>query len=208
MYQEAEKRLSALINSGIPDALCGGSTGLEKESLRVGPDGSIAQTPHPAALGSALTHPWITTDYSEALLEFITPPYTELADTLGFLRLLQHYVYLHLDKELLWSASMPCVVEGESFIPLARYGNSNAGTMKTVYRRGLGHRYGRAMQAIAGIHMYQRMSLRPIRSPSQPPRNVPSPPAMPMMSPRAVPASPELMPWVRIRKAGIQAMAP
>jgi glutamate--cysteine ligase len=152
LYQEAEKRLSALINSGSPDALCGGSTGLEKESLRVGPDGSIAQTPHPAALGSALTHPWITTDYSEALLEFITPPFTGLADALGFLRLLQHYVYLHLDNELLWSASMPCVVEGESFIPLARYGHSNAGTMKTVYRRGLGYRYGRVMQVIAGGH--------------------------------------------------------
>ena len=152
MYQEAEKRLAALLNSGNSAALRGGSTGLEKESLRVGPDGSIAQTAHPAALGSALTHPWITTDYSEALLEFITPPFTELPDTLDFLRRLQHYVYTRLDRELLWSASMPCVVEGESFIPLARYGSSNAGTMKTVYRRGLGYRYGRVMQVIAGGH--------------------------------------------------------
>jgi glutamate--cysteine ligase len=152
LYQEAENRLSALLSTGNPAALGGGSTGLEKESLRVGPDGGIAQTAHPAALGSALTHPWITTDYSEALLEFITPPFTELPGALAFLRRLQHYVYSKLDKELLWSASMPCVVEGESFIPLARYGSSNAGTMKTVYRRGLGYRYGRVMQVIAGAH--------------------------------------------------------
>ena len=152
MYHEAEKRLGALLNSGDQASISGGSTGLEKESLRVGPDGSIAQTGHPAALGSALTHPWITTDYSEALLEFITPPYTDAQEALGFLRRLQHYVYSRLDRELLWSASMPCVVEGESFIPLARYGSSNAATMKTVYRRGLGYRYGRAMQVIAGAH--------------------------------------------------------
>ena len=152
MYSYAEQQLSRLVDSGHADSIAGGSTGLEKESLRVGPDGSIAQTPHPAALGSALTHPWITTDYSEALLEFITPPLQNPLSALDFLRELQHFVYTKLDKELLWSASMPCVVEGESLIPLARYGKSNAGQMKTVYRRGLGYRYGRAMQVIAGAH--------------------------------------------------------
>ena len=132
--------------------LKGGLTGLEKESLRVGPDGSIAQTPHPAALGSALTHPWITTDYSEALLEFITPPMDSATAALHYLRDLQHFVYLQLEGELLWSSSMPCVVEGGDSIPIARYGTSNIGTMKTVYRRGLGYRYGRTMQVIAGVH--------------------------------------------------------
>ena len=116
----------------------GGLTGLEKESLRVGPDGNIAQTPHPATLGSALKHPWITTDYSEALLEFITPPMQSPAAAVAFLRELQHFVYLKLDQELLWSSSMPCVVAGEESIPLAQYGTSNIGLMKTVYRRGLG----------------------------------------------------------------------
>lgn len=152
MYSLSEQRLSALINSGSSTALQGGKTGLEKESLRVGPDGSIAQTPHPAGLGAALTHPWITTDYSEALLEFITPPLDGPAEALAFLRELQHFVYLKLDNELLWSSSMPCVVAGESSIPIAQYGTSNAGIMKTVYRRGLGYRYGRVMQVIAGAH--------------------------------------------------------
>ena len=152
MYLRAKKRLDALVAAGNPAILKDGLTGLEKESLRVAPNGSIAQTPHPAVLGSALTHPWITTDYSEALLEFITPPMKSASAALDYLRDLQHFVYLRLDGELLWSSSMPCVIAGSASIPVAQYGTSNNGLMKTVYRRGLGHRYGRVMQVIAGVH--------------------------------------------------------
>jgi len=145
-----------------------GKVGLEKESLRVAKSGGLAQTAHPASLGSALTHPWITTDYSEALLELVTPPYSDHAQTLGFLRDLHIYVYRQLDDEILWSTSMPCVLAGGKNIPVARYGSSNAGQMKTIYRVGLGNRYGRVMQVIAGVHynfsftdefwpMYQRV---------------------------------------------------
>lgn len=152
MYSRLEQRLARLLNHGQQHLLCGGLVGLEKESLRVAPDGSIAQTPHPAALGSALTHPWITTDYSEALLEFITPPFADALESLRFLRDTQRFVYPRLGEEFLWATSMPCVVSGEASIPIARYGSSNPGLMKTVYRRGLGHRYGRMMQVIAGVH--------------------------------------------------------
>jgi glutamate--cysteine ligase len=126
--------------------------GIEKESLRITPDGRLAQTPHPRGLGSALTHPRITTDYSEALLEFITPPNTELRETLTHLDDIHRFVYAHIDDELLWTSSMPCVLESDAGIPVAQYGSSNLGRMKTIYRIGLGHRYGRSMQTIAGIH--------------------------------------------------------
>jgi glutamate--cysteine ligase len=152
LFANAEKKLSALAGTGQLALLGGGLTGLEKESLRVAPDGGIAQTPHPRSLGSALTHPWITTDYSEALLEFITPPLPDPSRAVAYLRDLQHYAYLKLDNELLWSSSMPCVLTGDASIPIAQYGNSNRGIMKTVYRRGLGYRYGRVMQVIAGAH--------------------------------------------------------
>ena len=46
--------------------------GIEKESLRVDGDSRLASTPHPVCLGSPLTHPSITTDFSEAQLELIT----------------------------------------------------------------------------------------------------------------------------------------
>lgn len=152
MSQNVEQRVARLAAAKLSPLLRGSMLGLEKESLRVNSDGKIAQTPHPARIGSALTHPYITTDYSEALLEFITPPFHQAGEALRFLRDLQQYVYNRLDDELLWATSMPCVVAGEAGIPIANYGRSNAGMMKTIYRRGLGHRYGRVMQVIAGVH--------------------------------------------------------
>ncbi len=126
--------------------------GVEKESLRVAADGTLARTAHPEALGSALTHPYITTDFSEALLEFVTPPQVNSAQALEFLEDIHRYVYANIGEELLWCASMPCIVRGETGIPLAYYGSSNIGRMKTIYRKGLGYRYGRFMQVIAGVH--------------------------------------------------------
>jgi glutamate--cysteine ligase len=151
-YQTLRKRLSAILRLSDPGLLKDNQIGLEKESLRVNCTGGISQTRHPKVLGSALTHQYITTDYSEALSEFITPPFTKINESLDFLQNTQKFVYKNLENEILWATSMPCVVAGESSIPLARYGHSNAGTMKTVYRRGLGHRYGRVMQIIAGVH--------------------------------------------------------
>jgi len=126
--------------------------GIEKESLRITADGTLAQTPHPAGLGSPLTHGTITTDYSEALMEFITPVCQDIADSLNTLEDVHSFVYSHLDNELLWSASMPCIMGGDSLIPVAQFGHANIAQMKTIYRLGLGHRYGRLMQTIAGIH--------------------------------------------------------
>ena len=152
LYSLFHQRLQAIISSASSDVLQCGAIGLEKESLRVSKSGTLAQTAHPEYLGSALTNPYITTDYSEALLEFITPPCADVSEAMDFLRDTQQFVYAGLGDELLWSASMPCVVAGETSIPLAKYGSSNLGQMKTVYRRGLGHRYGRVMQVIAGVH--------------------------------------------------------
>lgn len=152
MYSTLKKRLERIRSEGQPGLLAGGQIGIEKESLRVNAQGTIAQTPHPVALGAALTHPWITTDYSEALLELITPPFTTSGESLAFLEDIHQFVYENLDDEILWATSMPCLVKGDESIPIANYGSSNIGFMKHVYRRGLGHRYGRPMQAISGIH--------------------------------------------------------
>jgi glutamate--cysteine ligase len=126
--------------------------GIEKESLRVSPSGHIANTSHPKSLGSALTHPSITTDYSEALLEFITAPSCSIEQVLNELNDIHRFTYRQIGDELLWASSMPCQLGTDDQIPIAKYGSSNIATMKQVYRLGLGHRYGRAMQTIAGIH--------------------------------------------------------
>lgn len=143
----------AFSQADINSSLRGILRGVEKESLRVTPNGTLAQTPHPHALGAALTHPHITTDYSEALLEFITEPFSNITDLLKQLDDIHRYTYSALPKgEFLWPNSMPCQLSEDADVPVAQYGNSNSGKMKTVYREGLGHRYGRAMQTIAGVH--------------------------------------------------------
>ena len=152
MYQLLQQRLSLLSTPDIEEALAKSKIGLEKESLRVMPEGGIAQTPHPVAWGAPLTHPLITTDFSEALTELVTPPCDSVTEVIQSLDDIQNFIYRNLDNEILWATSMPCVVAGETSIPLAKYGSSNAAQMKTAYRRGLGLRYGRAMQVIAGVH--------------------------------------------------------
>ncbi|MGD8639065.1 MAG: glutamate--cysteine ligase [Gammaproteobacteria bacterium] len=152
MYQKLEQRLKQLQSLNDETLFHGAKTGIEKECLRVSEQGTIADTPHPASLGSALTNPYITTDYSEALLELITPPFDSSVEALQFLQDTQKFVYTQLNDEILWCSSMPCVLTGEDSIRIAEYGSSNAGIMKTVYRRGLGYRYGKMMQVIAGVH--------------------------------------------------------
>jgi glutamate--cysteine ligase len=148
-----ESNVGWLRQPGNADLIRHGLRGVEKESLRVQPDGQLAKTMHPREFGSALTHPYLTTDYSEALLEFVTPPHESNWETMQFLCDLHVFVHRNLrDGELLWPASMPCIVNANEEIPIADYGSSNAGLTRTVYRRGLGYRYGRAMQAIAGAH--------------------------------------------------------
>lgn len=129
--------------------------GVEREALRVSrTDGKISQAAHPSALGSALTHPSITTDYSEALMEFITGVHDSVD---GVIRELSdiHLITNHvLDgmNECLWPGSMPCALSSNEEVPIAYYGESNSGKLKRVYREGLSNRYGRIMQCIAGMH--------------------------------------------------------
>jgi glutamate--cysteine ligase len=151
LKQGFEKRLAA-VAAADGNLLAGGLKGVEKESLRVTSDGFVSREPHPVALGSALTNRYITTDFSEALLEFVTPAFETTWEALRCICDIHQFTYANLGDELLWTASMPCRIDPDTRIPLARYGDSNVGRMKTIYRRGLGYRYGRQMQIIAGVH--------------------------------------------------------
>lgn len=134
-------------------AIKGIRRGIERESLRIQPDGNLAQTEHPASLGAAMTHSNITTDFSESQMEFITPVSDSVDILLAQLGDIHGYVMRHLGDEQLWPLSMPCLLKGgEQQIPLAQYGQSNVGRMKTLYRQGLHHRYGSRMQVISGVH--------------------------------------------------------
>ncbi|MFT5642727.1 MAG: glutamate--cysteine ligase [Janthinobacterium sp.] len=146
------RRLALLAQDANRPLLAGGLRGIERETLRVDARGYLAASGHPPALGSALTHPQITTDYAESLLEFITPAEPDIEVTLQQLDRIHCYAYSKLGSQLLWSQSMPCHLPSEEEIQIAWYGQSHMGMLKHVYRRGLALRYGKAMQCIAGIH--------------------------------------------------------
>lgn len=147
-----EQQLAQFNTDDFTQAINNIRRGIERESLRINKDGLLAQTDHPKALGSALTNHYITTDYSEALLELITPPSTDIKETFGQLKDVHKFVLDNIGEELLWPMSMPCFINNEDDIRIAQYGSSNVGKMKTTYREGLKNRYGSMMQAISGIH--------------------------------------------------------
>jgi len=153
VYTETKQRASALVSEFDADQFLGRRIGLEKETLRIDTEGRIAQTNHPAALGSALCNSAVTTDFSESLLEMVTPPCASAKAAFDYLTGLHQFILPRLEHdEGLWNTSMPCILNGDESIRIGEYGNSHNGIMKHVYRRGLGLRYGRRMQAIAGIH--------------------------------------------------------
>ena len=146
-----QERLKAM----TPERLKAMRRGIEKESLRAHPSGSLALTPHPAALGSALTHPSITTDFSESQVELVTGAHTTADAVINELTHIHQFTYRsmkNIGDEMLWVSSMPCGLPTDETIPIARFGSSNVGRAKSVYRMGLSHRYGRRMQTISGIH--------------------------------------------------------
>ena len=128
------------------------SRGIEREALRSNLNGVISKTPHPKSLGSALTNPFITTDFAEALIEMVTPTFETVEGLHSFLENLDFFVKENLNDEILWNASMPCELGDEKQIQIAEYGVSNTGRLKNIYRRGLRERYGSAMQCVSGIH--------------------------------------------------------
>ncbi|RYY68213.1 MAG: glutamate--cysteine ligase, partial [Comamonadaceae bacterium] len=145
-------RLQAALNTLSAERLLGIRRGIEKESLRATANGALAMTPHPIGLGSALTHPHITTDYSESQLELITGVHATPETCLEELLRIHQATVRCLGDEMLWVSSMPCSLPADETIPIGRYGSSNVGRAKSVYRMGLAHRYGRRMQTISGIH--------------------------------------------------------
>ncbi|MFO1262052.1 MAG: glutamate--cysteine ligase [Rhodoferax sp.] len=144
--------INQALGSLTPSRILGMRRGVEKESLRAQPSGMLATTPHPQALGSALTHPHITTDFSESQVELITGTHASAQACLDELVRIQQVTQRAMGEEMLWVSSMPCGLPQDDAIPLGQYGTSHVGRSKTVYRRGLGFRYGRRMQTISGIH--------------------------------------------------------
>ena len=96
------------------------SRGIEREALRSSLNGVISKTLHPKSLGSALTNPFITTDFAEALIEMVTPTFDTVQGLHSFLENLDFFVKENLDDEILWNASMTCELGDEKQIQNAK----------------------------------------------------------------------------------------
>lgn len=147
-----ETIIAAFSESAHQASLSAIRRGIEREGLRITNSGRLSPELHPRSLGATLTHPHITTDYAEMLLEFITPVAQSIRASLEQLADIHQVTYAALGEELIWPLSMPCYVGTADDILIAQYGSSHSGRMKNLYRRGLTHRYGGAMQIIAGVH--------------------------------------------------------
>ncbi len=131
----------------VRELLLKGSFGLERESLRVTPDGYLAQTPHPF-----LGDDHIVRDFSENQVEINTPV---LDSPVQAVACLEHYDGIIQRKlasqgELLWPFSNPPYIRSAADIPVARFEGQEA--HKTAYRNYLDDRYGRYKMTFSGIH--------------------------------------------------------
>ena len=151
MIDDVADLTKKVFNSDAKDTLAFGKFGIEKESLRIS-QSTISRKQHQESMGSPLCHRYITTDFSEAQLELITPPLIDKKKGLNFLENIHHFVSHKIEDEIIWPFSMPPFIQSGTEIPIASYGSSNLALFKTTYRNGLSHRYGRTMQAISGIH--------------------------------------------------------
>lgn len=145
--------IEILKNKMTPESILTAGFGVEREGLRVTPQGKLALTPHPPIFGDKLENPYITTDFSESQVELVTPVFYSVDETYDFLEALTDIVIGEIgnNDELYWPYSMPCDIPDDEFIPIATY-QGEAGKKARAYREKLMAKYGGKRQLISGIH--------------------------------------------------------
>ena len=135
-------------NNAVREYLSKAEFGIERETLRVCGDGTLAQSPHP--LGE---HKNIDRDFCENQIEFISDVFNEPEQVIEQLLYLQKIVNgkLKNNGEFLWAFSNPPKISGESEIPVAEY--SGELKNKSLYRHYLAQKYGKIKMLFSGIHL-------------------------------------------------------
>ena len=122
--------------------------GIERESLRVCSDGTLAQSPHPLGKNKNIDR-----DFCENQIEFISDVFNEPEQVIEQLLYLQKIVNgrLRENGEFLWAFSNPPKISGESEIPVAEYEGKLKN--KSVYRHYLAQKYGKVKMLFSGVHL-------------------------------------------------------
>ncbi len=133
----------------LRDLLFEGTFGLERESLRVLPDGTFSKTQHPFSVEGPIVR-----DYCENQTEINTAPHDSVAGAVEDLRNLDRQLKDTLntlpEPELLWPFSNPPYIRDESDIPVAQFEGELRS--KTLYRDYLNGKYGSYKMTFSGIH--------------------------------------------------------
>lgn len=125
---------------------------IEHETVRI-QNGRISKNNHPASFEPKQDHKYITTDFSESQMEFITPVYCTSEDLYNFSNTLYDIAVLELSEdELLLPYSMPMLIESDEEIREASFNNDEMGLKSSNYRAYLTKKYGKRKQTISGIH--------------------------------------------------------
>lgn len=124
-----------------------GKFGLERETLRVMSDGSLAQTHHPFE-----DNKYLDRDFCENQLELITPVCESIKSLMLILQKLDNSAKRTLldSGEYIWLNSNPPHINSERDIPIANFDGEKA--FKHNYRVNLERRYGKRLMLYSGIH--------------------------------------------------------
>ena len=136
-----------------------GMFGLERETLRVTDNGTLALTPHPF-----VGNKYLDRDFCENQLELITPPCESIEQMMAELADLDNTACdeLSLKNEFLWMNSNPPHIFSENDIPVAEFSGEEA--FKHNYRIKLERRYGKRLMLYSGIHFNFSFSEKLLKS--------------------------------------------
>jgi glutamate--cysteine ligase len=123
--------------------------GIERETHRIGSDGSVSPAPHPVCL----EEPRFTKDFAESQLEIVTGTHGSSEGAILELERLTEEAWRGVGDELLWPFSMPPRLPADGKIVTARMAKDGAGRAAERYRTGLSRRYGASRQMICGVHV-------------------------------------------------------
>ena len=144
------RRFDSLFTEADILGLWQSTVGIERETLRIKDNGTIARTPHSDKWGDRSYHPYIQTDFAESQLEFITPPKSNSQEIMAYLKAIHQIVATsnQENQELLWPYSTPPIIPDETEFKVAQLSDQKA----IDYREHLAQYYGYDVQLLSGIH--------------------------------------------------------
>ncbi len=154
ILEKKSELLSFLKSNDLVYLLSKTEKGLEREALRFDKTTKeTALTLHPQVYEPKNKHKYVTTDYAEAQVEFVTDVFQDSKELHDFLNTLFDDFALEIgENETIWPYSLPPVLTNIDKIESAKFGYDSSSAYSETYREYLTEKYGKEKQLISGIH--------------------------------------------------------